>query len=227
MKFDVLTLFPEIFHSFLEESLIQKALAKELMEIKLYNFRQHGLGKHLKVDEEPYGGGPGMLLRIEPIAAALKVRGDFWASQGKKTHKIMLTPQGRVFNQAKAKELAARDEVILLLCGRYEGFDERIRDLVDEEISAGDFVCLGGEVIAMMIIETVSRLLPGVLGNNISAAEESFAQGILEYPQYTRPVEFEQRRVPEVLMSGNHQQIAKWRLAQAQLRTQQRRPDLL
>ncbi len=227
MQFEILTLFPEIFSSFLGESLIKRAIAAEHIRVNLYNFRQHGLGKHQRVDDAPYGGGPGMVLQVEPIHQALLVREAHYQERGLKTHKILLTPQGLPFKQEKARELSQTDQVLLLICGRYEGFDERVRLYVDEEISGGDFVCLGGEVIAMLMVEAVSRLIPGVLGNQESSHAESFAQGILEYPQYTRPNLFENVKVPEVLVSGNHQQIEAWRQEKALKRTVKQRPDLL
>lgn len=227
MQFEVLTLFPEIFSSFLGESLISKAIGKKLIHVNLYNFRQHGLGKHLKVDDAPYGGGPGMVLRPEPICNSLTARTDYYQEKNLDVHKILITPQGVPFNQAKAKELSQSDKVLFLICGRYEGFDERIRSYVNEEISGGDFICLGGEVISMMMIEVISRLIPGVLGNQTSSHEESFTGGRLEYPQYTRPNIFENATVPEVLLSGNHQQIATWREEQVLSRTLKKRPDLL
>lgn len=227
MRFEILTLFPEIFSSFLGESLIKRAISRELIEVNLYNFRQHGLGKHQKVDDAPYGGGSGMVLRVEPIHHALVARDEYYKQQNLETHKILLTPQGQPFNQKKAKALSQMPKVLCFICGRYEGFDERIRSYVDEEISGGDFVCLGGEVIAMLMVEAISRLIPGVLGNDTSSQTESFAQGLLEYPQYTRPSVFENAAVPEILFSGNHQAIEKWRQEVAFKRTAQQRPDLL
>lgn len=227
MRFEVLTLFPEIFASFLGESLLKRAIEAQRVEINLYNFRQHGLGKHQKVDDAPYGGGPGMVLRAEPIHRALTARDHHYKQQNLQTHKILLTPQGQPFHQKKAKALSHSQKVLLLICGRYEGFDERIRSYVDEEISGGDFVCLGGEVIAMLMIEAISRLVPGVLGNDASSQRESFAQGMLEYPQYTRPHVFENAEVPPILFSGNHQAIEQWRQEEAHKRTVKQRPDLL
>lgn len=227
LQFEVLTLFPDIFSSFLQESLIHRAIQQELLGVCLYNFRQHGLGKHKKVDDLPYGGGPGMVLRVEPVYHAIQARSKYYHQQEREVHKVLLTPQGQPFNQQKARELIRNPKVLMLICGRYEGFDERIRSQVDEEISGGDFICLGGEVIAMMIIETLSRLIPGVLGNQDSSREESFARGLLEYPQYTRPASFMGKDVPEVLLSGNHQLIRQWRNDQALERTAQRRPNLL
>jgi tRNA (guanine37-N1)-methyltransferase len=168
-----------------------------------------------------------MVLRVEPIAQALAEQKALHHAAGRETHTVLVTPQGQPFTQAKAKQLSQRDAVLTLICGRYEGFDERIRSLVDEEISGGDFICLGGEVIAMTIIEAVSRLVPNILGNQESAEQESFSQSLLEYPQYTRPASYEGMEVPEELISGNHKKIAEWREEQALLRTKKRRPDLL
>ena len=227
LRFEVLTLFPEIFSSFLEESLIKRALEKRLLSISLANFRKHGLGKHLQVDDSPYGGGPGMILRIDPLVLTLEEKKDFHQSQGRETHTILVSPQGQPFTQKKAKELRERNSVLTLVCGRYEGFDERIRCIVDEEISGGDFVCMGGEVISMAIIESVSRLRPGFLGNQESSKNESFSQSMLEYPQYTRPASYAGMDVPKELLSGNHEKIAAWRQKQALSRTKERRPDLI
>ena len=227
LRFEVLTLFPEIFSSFLEESLIKRGLEKRLLSISLANFRKHGLGKHLQVDDSPYGGGPGMILRIEPLVLTLEEKKDFHHSQGRETHTILVSPQGQPFTQKKAKELSQKNSVLTLVCGRYEGFDERIRSIVDEEISGGDFVCMGGEVISMAIIESVSRLRPGFLGNQESSKNESFSQSMLEYPQYTRPASYAGMDVPKELLSGNHEKIAAWRQKQALSRTKKRRPDLI
>ncbi|MBT4184406.1 MAG: tRNA (guanosine(37)-N1)-methyltransferase TrmD, partial [Deltaproteobacteria bacterium] len=174
-----------------------------------------------------YGGGPGMVLQIEPIAQTLKEQKEFHRSSGRETHSILVTPQGRPFSQEKARELSSKKAVLTLICGRYEGFDERLRSLVDEEISGGDFICMGGEVITMTMIETISRLVPDVLGNQESAVHESFTQPMLEFPQYTRPASFEGMEVPEELKSGNHKIIAQWREEQALARTKNRRPELL
>ena len=168
-----------------------------------------------------------MVLRVEPIAQTLAELKKFHHAAGRETHTVLVTPQGQPFTQEKAKQLSQREAVLTLICGRYEGFDERIRSLVDEEISGGDFICLGGEVIAMTMIEAVSRLAPNVLGNQESAEQESFSQSLLEYPQYTRPASYEGMDVPEELISGNHKKIVKWREEQALLRTKKRRPDLL
>ncbi len=225
---DVVTLFPELFTPFLEEGLIGRARAEGLLEIAAVNLRGHGLGRHRKVDDEPYGGGAGMVLRPEPLFAAVREREALHRQAGRGSWKILLTPQGAPMTQAKARQLAGRGEALLFLCGRYEGFDERVRvGLADEEVSLGDFVCLGGEAAAMAIIEAVARLVPGVLGNPASGVEESFAGEGLEYPQYTRPPEFEGMAVPEVLLSGNHGAIRRWREEQAATRTAARRPDLV
>ena len=227
LHFEVLTLFPEIFSSFLEESLINRAIGQRHLQVDLVNYRKHGRGKHLQVDDTPYGGGPGMLLRVEPIAKTLAGQKKIHHAAGLETHTVLLTPQGQPFTQAKAKQLSRCKAVLTMICGRYEGFDERIRSLVDEEISGGDFICLGGEVIAMTMIETISRLVPNILGNQESAKKESFSQSLLEYPQYTRPASYQGMDVPEELISGNHKKIAEWREEQALLRTKKRRPDLL
>jgi tRNA (guanine37-N1)-methyltransferase len=225
---EVLTLFPQLLQPFLGEGVLGRALRKGLLEVSLVNFRDQGLGRHRVVDDVPYGGGAGMVLRPEPIFAAVRERIARHGDQGRRTRTVLLTPQGRPFDQGTARAWAEADEALLLLSGRYEGFDERIRTaLVDEERSLGDFVLLGGEVAAMAIIEAVARLLPGVLGNPDSMAEESFALGLLEYPHYTRPAEFEGMRVPEVLVSGHHAEIRRWRDAQALERTRARRPELL
>ena len=227
LHFEVLTLFPGIFSSFLEEGLINRAIVESKLKVNLVNFRKNGLGKLLKVDDAPYGGGPGMVLRVEPIANTLAQQNKDHLAAGRKIHSILVTPQGQTFDQEKARELSQRKEVITLICGRYEGFDERIRNLVDEEISGGDFICLGGEVIAMAIIEATGRLIPNFLGNHDSTSQESFSQSMLEFPQYTRPASFGGMDVPKELLSGNHKKIADWRQEKAFKKTKTRRPDLL
>lgn len=227
LHFEVLTLFPDIFSSFLEESLIKRAINRKYLHIGLVNFRKHGLGKHLKVDDKPYGGGPGMVLRVEPIAHTLSEQKKIHLAAGHRTHSILLTPQGKPFTQEKANELSQKEAVLTLICGRYEGFDERIRSLVDEEISGGDFICLGGEVIAMTIIEAISRLRPNFLGNVSSPENESFSESLLEFPQYTRPLSFEGMEVPKELLSGHHKKIVAWRQNKALKSTKKKRPDLL
>ena len=224
MHFEVMTLFPAIFSSFLQESLMQKAIAKGILGISTYNFREHGIGKRQQVDDAPYGGGAGMVLMVEPIYQAIQSRRKFYQAQGQQLHVLMITPQGQTYNQDKAKELA-NYSTIALLCGRYEGFDERVCNYVDEEISGGDFICLGGEAIAMMMIESIARLLPGFLGNSQSLEQESFNNELLEYPQYTRPKEFKGLQTPDILLSGNHAEIAKWRHEQSVTRTQLRQKN--
>ena len=217
MRFDVLTLFPEIFSGFLGESLLAKAIAKGLIQAKLWNIRHFAGGKHQSVDDNPFGGGPGMVLMPGPVFDAVEaVRAD----DSQPGTLVMLTPSGRRLNQAVAAELAKKDRLILL-CGRYEGFDERIRlGLKPIEISIGDFVCNGGEVPAMVIMETVMRLIPGFLGDPASAVEESHSEpGLLEYPQYTRPRVYRELEVPEILLSGDHRKIEAWRREQTFIRS--------
>ena len=225
MRFDVLTLFPELFHSSLQQSLLKLAIEKQLVNVKLWNIRDWSTDKHKSVDDTPYGGGPGMLMACPPVygcVEAVQAEGD---GPGQL---IMLTPQGRKLDQALVRELATFPR-LLLLCGRYEGFDERINlGLKPLEVSAGDFICNGGEVPAMMVIDTVIRLVPGVLGDETSSKYDSFSDsGLLEYPQYTRPREFRGMAVPDVLLSGNHEVIAKWRHQQSIERTRLKREDLL
>jgi tRNA (guanine37-N1)-methyltransferase len=223
MRFDILTLFPNMFSSPLRESILGKAIEKGLVEIRTINIRDFALDKHQVVDDTPYGGGQGMVMKIEPIARAI----EWVKSQDTSARTVFLTPQGRQFNQDVALALSSRSHLILL-CGRYEGVDERVRELfVDEEFSIGDYILTGGELAAMVVIDAVSRLLPGVLGSDRSAEEDSFFDSLLEYPQYTRPSNFEGSCVPEVLLSGNHSAISLWRRRKALERTSVRRPDLL
>lgn len=225
MRFDILTLFPELFDSYLQQSLLHQALQKGLVAIHRWNFRDWAPGKHQSVDDKPFGGGPGMLLCCQPVFDCV----EHVQQQGEEPgHLVMLTPQGRKLTQTVVQELGQYRRLILL-CGRYEGFDERISlGLKPDEISAGDFITNGGEVPAMLIIETVMRLIPGVLGDETSSKYESFAEaGLLEYPQYTRPREYRGMQVPEVLLNGNHQAIQAWREAASRERTAERRQDLL
>ena len=223
MRFDILTLFPRMFFSPLEVSILGKAIEKGLIEIQTVNIRDFALDKHQVVDDTPYGGGQGMVMKVEPIARAI----EWVKAKNPSAWTIYLTPQGRPFDQDMARRLSTRSHLILL-CGRYEGVDERVRELfVDEEISIGDYILTGGELAAMVIIDAISRFLPGVLGSDRSAEEESFFNSLLEYPQYTRPVDFKGRSVPEVLLSGNHSAIDLWRRREALKRTFVRRPDLL
>lgn len=217
MRFDVLTLFPEIFSGFLGESLMAKAIARGLFQARIWNIRDWAGGRHQSVDDKPFGGGPGMVLMPGPVFEAVQAVQADDPVQGTL---VMLTPSGKRLNQSLAQELA-QNQRLILLCGRYEGFDERIRlGLKPLEISIGDFVCNGGEVPAMVIMETVMRLIPGVLGDPASAVEESHSEpGLLEYPQYTRPRVFRDMEVPEVLLSGDHARIARWRREQTLLRS--------
>lgn len=220
MKIDVLTLFPGMFAGPLDESIVKRAREAGALELQIHNLRDWTHDRHKTVDDRPFGGGPGMLLKPEPIFEAVE------ALKGEGTQVILLCPQGRKFNQAVARELAGVGHVILV-CGSYEGFDERIREaLADAELSIGDFVLTNGALPAMVVVDAVTRLLPGVLGDDQSSKEESFSDGLLEYPQYTRPAEFRGMKVPEVLLSGNHAEIAGWRMEQARQRTASRRPDL-
>ncbi len=228
MRVDLVTLFPELFDTFLATSFVGRAIAGGQLSVRRKSPREFGLGRHRSVDDTPYGGGSGMVMRVDVIVACMDALDeDAQKSAEPKARRILLTPQGKPFDQATAARLA-NEEAILLVCGRYEGFDERVRSFVDEEISLGDFVMTGGEVCAMAIIEATVRLLPGVLGNAESIREESHSEeGLLEYPQYTRPAEFRGHSVPEVLAGGNHAEIAKWRHEQARARTAERRPDLI
>jgi tRNA (guanine37-N1)-methyltransferase len=221
MRFDVLSLFPELFQSYLQQSLLKRAIDNQLVDVRLWNIRDWTTDKHKSVDDTPYGGGPGMLIACPPVYGCVEA---VQADANLPGQLVMLTPQGRPLNQALVQELATYER-LLLLCGRYEGFDERIaQGLKPLEISAGDFICNGGEVPAMLVIDTVIRLVPGVLGDETSSKYDSFSEaGLLEYPQYTRPREFRGMAVPDILLSGNHGEIAKWREQQSLERTRQRR----
>ena len=226
MKFHIFTLFPNVFESPLAEGVVGRALKSGLIEIKINNIRDYSTNKHGSVDDYPFGGGPGMLLKPEPIFESIRSKvQDKTISEGSPL--ILLSPQGRKFNQKVAKELSQKEE-ISLICGRYEGFDERIRsNLATDEISIGDFVLSGGEIPAITIIDSVSRLLPGVISSIESAENDSFFNDLLQYPQYTRPAKFEGLEVPKVLLSGNHSEIEKWRRLESLKKTKDRRPDLL
>ncbi len=220
MRVDVFSLFPDLVGAFLDASLIGKARAEGVLDLRVHDLRSHATGVHRAVDDAPYGGGAGMVLMAEPVFACVEAAAPPRPLLG-------LAPSGRVFDQGLAAELAAGDG-FSLLCGRYEGFDARITDnLVDGELSIGDYVLAGGEVAAFVVIEAVARLVPGVLGNQASVDEESFADDLLEYPQYTRPPVFRHWPVPDVLRSGDHRAVAEWRRAQSLARTQARRPDLI
>ncbi len=222
MQFHVITIFPDLFSSPLSVSLLKKAQDRGLVACHVHNLRDYAGGKHRSTDDTPYGGGYGMVMKPEPIFAAL----EDVCHRLSQPRRILLSPQGTPLTQHKVGQLAA-EGALVLVCGRYEGVDERVRAAVDEEISVGDYVLSGGETAALVVIDAVVRLVPGVVGRQESTQEESFSTGLLEYPQYTRPEEFRGLRVPEVLLSGNHADIARWRRRQALLRTRDRRPELL
>jgi tRNA (guanine37-N1)-methyltransferase len=226
MRFDILTLFPEIFQGYLGESLLKRAIQAGLVDVQLHNIRDWSKSKHNQVDDRPFGGGPGMVLMVPTVVECVEAVQAAWEEPG---HLVMLTPQGRRLDQAAVERLATNKR-LLLLCGRYEGFDERIRQILQpEEISLGDFVLNGGEVAAMAVVDAAIRLVPGVLGDEDSSASDSFsgARRWLEFPQYTRPRDYRGLEVPEILLSGNHEEIARWREAQSRKRTLERRPELL
>lgn len=224
MRVDILTLFPEMFGGVLNASILKIAREKGILNARLVNFRDHTLDRHKKVDDRPYGGGPGMVLAAQPIVDAVEALKK--GAPGAVPHVVLMTPQGRPFTQKIAAELAEKPW-LAIVCGHYEGFDERIREVLKpDEISIGDYVLTGGEIPAMAVLDAVTRLLPGVLGDPTSAATESFSHGLLEAPQYTRPETFRGLKVPDVLLSGNHAEIEKWRRAEAERRTRARRPDL-
>ena len=221
MKIDVLTLFPAMFAGPLDESIIKRARQKGLLDLNIHDLRQWTHDRHRTVDDRPFGGGPGMLLKVEPLFEAIE------SLQRETTRVILFSPSGRKFDQSIARELALQED-LLLVTGHYEGIDERVREtLIDDELSIGDYVLTNGALPAMVVVDAVTRLLPGALGDDTSSHDESFSHGLLEYPQYTRPAEFRGMKVPEVLLSGNHAEIEKWRREQAKLRTERHRPDLL
>ena len=221
IRFDIISIFPGMFDSPFRESLLSKAQDNGIVEIRTHDLRGYTLDKHNRVDDTPYGGGVGMVMNIEPIDRALEVV----KKDRPKAYSILLSPGGYRFDQKKAWELSRKDEIILV-CGRYEGVDERVSELVDEELSIGDYVLNGGEVPAMVVVEAVARLVPGVVGDEQSLAEESFSGEMLEYPQYTRPREYKGRVVPEVLVSGDHKKIEEWKQQEALKKTAKYRPDL-
>ncbi len=222
MKIDILTIFPDYFCSPLEQSLIKKAVAKGVIDIKIWDIRNFSNDKHKTVDDLPYGGGSGMVMKIEPIYSCLRTVEE----KRERGWKVVLTPRGRKFSQKTAQEFSAKEHLILI-CGRYEGIDERIYNFVDDEISAGDYILMGGEVAALVIIEAVCRLVKGVVGKDESVRDETFSSGMLEYPQYTRPYDFMGYKVPDVLISGDHRKIEDWRRNQALKLTLEKRPDLI
>jgi tRNA (guanine37-N1)-methyltransferase len=222
VRFDIVTLFPDCFNSVLSSGLLGKALAKQIAQVHLVNPRDFTTDKHRKVDDEPYGGGVGMLMKPEPIFAAVESLPIL-----PRREVILMSPQGQTINQPLFRELAENYDQLIVICGHYEGVDERVSHLVTREVSLGDFVLTGGEIPAMALINGVMRLLPGTVGKVESLKAESFESGLLDYPQYTRPADFRGWKVPNVLLSGNHAEIAKWRFAQQLKRTRLRRPDLL
>lgn len=236
MKISILTLFPQMFQGVFSYSIIKRAREKELLEIEFINIRDFGIGKHKIVDDKPYGGGVGMVMRVDVIAKAVSAAICSTKSKKHKELVILLDPQGKQFNQSVAKKITKVDH-IMLICGRYEGVDDRVRSMIDLEISIGDYVLGGGEIPAMVVVDTVTRLIPGVLGKDESSLYESFQEvyledknkkvKLLEYPQFTKPKVFENQAVPDLLFSGNHAQIAAWRKSEALLRTKQNRSDLL
>ncbi|WP_018757781.1 tRNA (guanosine(37)-N1)-methyltransferase TrmD [Paenibacillus terrigena] len=224
MRMDVLTLFPEMFEGVFNSSILGKAQEKGIVKLRAHNFREHANNKHNTVDDYPYGGGGGMVLKAEPIFSAVE---SLIEEDAPKPRVILMCPQGERYTQAKAEELA-KEEHLIFICGHYEGYDERIREyLVTDELSVGDYVLTGGELPAMTIIDSVARLLPGVLGNETSAVTDSFSTGLLEYPHYTRPADFRGMKVPDILLSGHHANVEAWRKQQSLRRTLERRPDLL
>jgi tRNA (guanine37-N1)-methyltransferase len=223
VRIDIVTLFPAMLEAPLGESILGRARARGLVDIRIHDLREHGIGRHRVTDEPPFGGGGGMILKPEPIAAAV----ESLRQPGAAPHVILLGPAGRRFTQAVARELARRAHLVLV-CGRYEGVDERVGEqIVDEELSIGDYVLTGGEPAALVVADAVTRLLPGVLGDEAAPARDSFARGLLEHPQYTRPESFRGAAVPEVLRSGDHERIVRWRTLMSLWRTWRRRPDLL
>lgn len=224
MRIDILTLFPEMFEAVLKESIIGRAASKQIVELEFHNIRDYTENKHRKVDDYPYGGGLGMIMQCQPIFSAVE---GVIARLGEKPHTILMSPQGKTFDQTKAREFAGYKN-LMIICGHYEGIDERVTEaIVDEEISLGDFVLTGGEIAAMAVADATCRLIPGVLKEDASHMVESFSEGLLEFPQYTRPPVFMGMEVPEVLLSGHHANIEKWRRYESLKRTFEKRPELL
>lgn len=222
MHIDIITLFPKMFEGIIGESILKRAQQKKLVTFSMINLRDFSTDKHRKVDDRPFGGGPGMVMRAEPIFKAV----EMLKGRGRKTRVLLMTPQGKKFETGSAGKLA-KQEHLIFICGHYEGVDERVKELVDEEISIGDYILTCGELPAMVVVDTVVRLIPGVLGDEDSAKWESFHNGLLEYPQYTRPYDFRGMKAPKILLSGNHEAIARWRGKQALLLTKRKRPDLM
>lgn len=226
MRIDVLTIFPKMFDAVLGESIIKLAQGKSVVDINIIDLRLFSKDRHRKVDDKPFGGGPGMVMSVEPFFEAINYIRRKTKDLRLRTKVILLTPRGATFSHALAEKFSHYEHIVLL-CGHYEGIDERVRELADEEISIGDFVLTGGELPAMAVIDAVVRLLPGALGNEDSRQDESFSEGTLEYPHYTRPAEYKGKKVPEVLLSGDHVKIKKWRRKESLMVTKQRRPDLI
>jgi tRNA (guanine37-N1)-methyltransferase len=222
MKIDIITLFPDMFKGPFDMSMLWKAQDRGLVSIRFWDLREYGLGSRRTVDDTPYGGGDGMVLKVEPLVSAI----EEVKAQNPHARVLAMTPSGHKFNQQTARDYAS-GEGLILIAGHYEGFDERVMDYVDDQISIGDYVLTGGELPAMVVVDAVARLIPGVLGGEFSAHEESFTESLLEYPHYTRPLEFRGQKVPDVLLNGHHAEIAKWRREQSELKTEQYRPDLL
>ncbi|MBI4653637.1 MAG: tRNA (guanosine(37)-N1)-methyltransferase TrmD [Nitrospirae bacterium] len=224
VKCDILTLFPDIVNAYLKESILKRAQEGKLLEVKIYNLRDFAAGRHKVLDDYPFGGGPGMVIKPEPLFKAI----EHIKKDGLPRRVILLSPQGKTFTQSMAEEFSREKQRVVFICGRYEGIDERVRlRLVNEEVSIGDYVLTGGELGALVIIDSAVRLIPGALGDERSADEESFSWGLLDYPQYTRPREFQGMRVPDVLISGNHKEIWLWRRKEALRKTIKMRPDLI
>ena len=225
MKFHIFTIFPNMYSSIFEEGVISRGIKNGTLEIILHNIRDYTNDKHKRVDDYPFGGGPGMIMKPEPIFNAIEIVSNKY-SIPKETPVILLSPQGKRFNHNMAQELSSLNEIIMI-CGRYEGFDERIRQtLATQEISVGDYVLSGGEIASMVIMDAIGRLIPGVLGSGQSPLNDSFYDGLLQFPQYTRPASFRNMNVPDIILSGNHSKIAEWRKAQSIIRTKIARPDL-
>lgn len=223
MTFEILTLFPSIFEDYFKLGVIGKAIEKAVLGVRIFNIRDFTHDRHRQVDDYPYGGGAGMVIKAEPVLEAY----EHISRDGLPRRVILLSPQGTLYTQGKAEELKEREENLLFICGRYEGIDERVRSIVDEEISIGDYILTGGELAALVIIDSIARLVPGALGDENSSREESFSWGILDYPHYTRPSVVGNHSVPDILLSGNHQEIWRWRRKQALRNTFLKRPDLL
>jgi len=224
MKFDIVTIFPSMIEAGLADGVVSRGMDRGLIDLAIHDLRRWTTDRHRSVDDQPYGGGPGMVMKAEPLMRAVD---EIRATRGTPDAVVLLSPQGRTFRQAEAERFASLGHVVLL-CGRYEGMDERVRDLVaTEEISIGDYVLSGGELAALVVVDAVSRLVPGVVGDEQSVAEDSFSRGLLDYPHYTRPAEIAGHRVPDVLLSGHHSDVRRWRRKAALVRTLDRRPDLI